>query len=33
MWSEETSGSEMTPLKISTEQMIALHGFFAEAAE
>ncbi len=22
----------MTPLKISTEQMIALHGFFAEAA-
>ncbi len=24
--------SEMTPLKISTEQMIALHGFFAEAA-
>ena len=23
---------EMTPLKISTEQMIALHGFFAEAA-
>ena len=36
MWSEmrsdETSGSEMTPLKISTEQMIALHGFFAEAA-
>lgn len=24
--------SEMPPLKISTEQMIALHGFFAEAA-
>jgi hypothetical protein len=23
---------EMTPLKISTEQMIALHGFFAEAS-
>jgi hypothetical protein len=23
---------EMTPLKISTEQLIALHGFFAEAA-
>jgi hypothetical protein len=32
MWPKETSGSEMTPLKISTEQMIALHGFFAEAA-
>jgi hypothetical protein len=32
MSSEESSGSEMTPLKISTEQMIALHGFFAEAA-
>ena len=32
MSSRKTRGPEMTPLKISTEQLIALHGFFAEAA-